>query len=168
MDHIECNKLYMILLVHKPIQRNHLSYYTCQTSIYCTICCLLVVKQLQKVSKLHTSFFKTKKNKLVFYIFFVKGNTSRFGSAIQVLPCDMEYFDSRFLTVIAVVFYFYLYIAMEKCKFLSIVISFVRNISLLIYLLTCLLACLLVCLLACLLACLLIQFVKRCSTNLQA
>ena len=32
----------------------------------------------------------TKKNKLVFYIIFVKGNTSRFGSAIQVLPSDME------------------------------------------------------------------------------
>ena len=31
-----------------------------------------------------------KKNKLVFYIIFVKGNTSRFGSAIQVLPSDME------------------------------------------------------------------------------
>ena len=31
-----------------------------------------------------------KKNKLVFYIIFVKGNTSRFGSAIQVLTSDME------------------------------------------------------------------------------
>ena len=47
-------------------------------------------KAMAKVSKLHTSFFKTKKNKLVFYIIFVKGNTCRFGSAIQVLPSDME------------------------------------------------------------------------------
>ena len=47
-------------------------------------------KAMAKVSKLHTSFFKTKKNKLVFYIIFVKGNTSRFGSAIQVLLSDME------------------------------------------------------------------------------
>ena len=47
-------------------------------------------KAMAKVSKLHTSFFKTKKNKLVFYIIFVKGNASRFGSAIQVLPSDME------------------------------------------------------------------------------
>ena len=88
-------------------------------------------KAMAKVSKLHTSFFKTKKNKLVFYIIFDKGNTSRFGSAIQVLPS--EYFDSRFITVIVVIFYFYLYIAMEKLNFLSIVISFVRNISLLTY-----------------------------------
>ena len=47
-------------------------------------------KAMAKVPKLHASFFKTKKNKLVFYIIFVKGNTSRFGSAIQVLPSDME------------------------------------------------------------------------------
>ena len=47
-------------------------------------------KAMAKVSKLHTSFFKTKNNKLVFYIIFVKGNTYRFGSAIQVLPSDME------------------------------------------------------------------------------
>ena len=47
-------------------------------------------KAMAKVSELHTSFFKIKKNKLVFYIIFVKGNTSRFGSAIQVLPSDME------------------------------------------------------------------------------
>ena len=47
-------------------------------------------KAMAKVSKLHTSIFKTKRNKLVFYIIFVKGNTSRFDSAIQVLPSDME------------------------------------------------------------------------------
>ena len=47
-------------------------------------------KVMAKVSKIHASFFKTKKNKLVFHIIFVKGNTSRFGSAIQILPSDME------------------------------------------------------------------------------
>ena len=47
-------------------------------------------KAMAKVSKLHTSFFKTKKNKLVFYIVFVKGNNPRFGYAIQVLPSDVE------------------------------------------------------------------------------
>ena len=46
-------------------------------------------KAMAKVSKLHTSFFKTKKNN-VFYIIFVKSNTYRFASAIQVLPSDME------------------------------------------------------------------------------
>ena len=49
-----------------------------------------VSKAIAKVSKLHTSFFKTKKNKLIFNIIFVKGNTFRFGSAIQVLPSDIE------------------------------------------------------------------------------
>ena len=48
-------------------------------------------KAMAKVSKLHTSILKTKRNKLVFYIIFVKGNnTSKFGSDIQVLPSDME------------------------------------------------------------------------------
>ena len=47
-------------------------------------------KAMAKVSKLHISFFKTKRNQLVFYLIFVKGNTSTFGSAIQVLPSGME------------------------------------------------------------------------------
>ena len=47
-------------------------------------------KAMVEVSKLHASFFKKKNNKLVFYIIFVKGNASRFGCAIQVLPSDME------------------------------------------------------------------------------
>ena len=38
----------MTLSLHKYIQRNHFSYYTCQTAVYCTICCLLIVKQWQK------------------------------------------------------------------------------------------------------------------------
>ena len=76
--------------------------------------------------------------------FFFKGNTSRFGSAIHryyyytLSGSDMENTLTHVLlgTVIVVVFCFffnfYLYnIAMEKCSFLSIVISFVMNISLL-------------------------------------
>ena len=47
-------------------------------------------KAMVKVSKLHASFFKTEKNKLVFYIIFVGSNISRFGSATQLLPSDME------------------------------------------------------------------------------
>ena len=39
-------------------------------------------KAMLKVSKLHTSFFKTKKNKLVFYIIFVKGNIIPLGLAL--------------------------------------------------------------------------------------
>ena len=59
---------------------------------FCLLHCMLSSdsKAMAKVSKLHTSFCKTKKNKLGFYIIFVKGNTSRFGSDIQVLPSDME------------------------------------------------------------------------------
>ena len=67
-NHIECNNLYMTLLVHKYISRNNFSYYTYQTSVYCTICCLLIVKQWQKCqNSIYTS-----------------------SSAIQVLPSDME------------------------------------------------------------------------------
>ena len=57
-------------------------------------------KAMAKVSKLHTSFYKTKKNKLVFYIIFAKGNTSRFGPAIQVLPSDIENTLSRILLLL--------------------------------------------------------------------
>ena len=61
-----------------------------------------------------------------------KQTTILYISAIQILPTDMENtIYSHFITVIVVVFYFYFYIVMEKCSFLSIVISFVRNICLL-------------------------------------
>ena len=91
-------------------------------------------KAKAKVLKLHTSFFKTKKNWLVFYLIFVKGNTSRFGSAIQVLPSDME----RILWLI----FYYCYCSWfllsflfcyGKIQFLSIVISVVGIISLLYF-----------------------------------
>ena len=47
-------------------------------------------KAMAKVSNSIHHSLRQKKNKLVFYIIFVKGNTSRFGSAIQVLTSDME------------------------------------------------------------------------------
>ena len=67
-------------------------------------------KAMAKVSKLHTSFFKTKKNKLVFYIIFVKGNTSRFGSAIQVLPSDMENTLTHVLSLLLELFFLFLFV----------------------------------------------------------
>ena len=88
INHIKYNKLCMTLLkthLEKSFQLLHLLD-------FCLLHYLLSSdsKTIAKVSKLHTSFFKTKKNKLVFYIIFVKGNTSRFCSAIQVSPCDMK------------------------------------------------------------------------------
>ena len=75
-------------------------------------------KAMAKVSKLHTSFFKTKKNKLVFYIIFVKGNTSRFGSAIQVLPSDIgKYFSSFLITAVVFVFISMVISIIENCIF---------------------------------------------------
>ena len=43
----------------------------------------------------------------------------------------MENTFTHILLLFVVVFYFHFYIVMEKCNFLSIVISFVRNIGLL-------------------------------------
>ena len=61
--------------LEKPFQLLHLlDFYL----LHCLLC-KSDSKAMAKVSKPHTSFFKTKKNKLVFYIIFVKGNTSRFG-----------------------------------------------------------------------------------------
>ena len=108
INHIECNKLYMTLLVHKHIQRKHFSYYTYQTSVYCTICCLLIVKQWQKCqNSIHHSL--RQKNK-VFYIIFVKGNASRFGSAIQILPSDMENTLTHVLLLLLQLFFLFLFV----------------------------------------------------------
>ena len=71
-------------------------------------------KAMAKVSKLHTPFFKTKKNKLVFYIIFVKGNTSRFGSAIQVLPSDMENTLTHILSLLLQWFFIFIFILLWK------------------------------------------------------
>ena len=85
--------------------------YTCYISVYCTICCFLIVKQCH-FTKCYNSIHHylkhfTKSTKLVLYLICVKGNTSRFGSAIQVLPSDIgEYFSSYCITVVVVVFIF--------------------------------------------------------------
>ena len=66
-----------------------------------------------------------KKTKLVLYWIILKGNTSSFGSAIQVLPSDIgEYLSSFFNPVVVVVFIFILQL---KNVFFSIVNSFVRK-----------------------------------------
>ena len=77
------------------------------------------------VSSLHTLFLKTfnKKTKIVPYWIILKGNTSRSGCAIQVLPSDIgEYLGSFFNPIVIVVFI----LIIEKC-FFSIVNSFVRK-----------------------------------------
>ena len=89
IHHIECNKVYDFTSSQTHLEKSF------QLLCLLDLCLLLYLlssdsNAIAKVSKLHTSFFKIKKNKLVFYITFVKGNTSRFGSAIQVLPSDME------------------------------------------------------------------------------
>ena len=71
-------------------------------------------KAMAKVSKLHTSFFQTKKNYLVFYIIFVKGNTSRFGSAIQVLPSGMENTLTHILLLLLQLFFIFIFILLWK------------------------------------------------------
>ena len=57
---------------------------------------------------------------------YFKGNTSRFGSAIQVLPSDFgEYLNAFFNTIVEVVVFFLFYFIIEM--FLNIVNSFVRK-----------------------------------------
>ena len=109
INHIECNNVYMTLLVHKKTYRDHFSYYL-HLLDFCLLHYLLSSdsKAMAKVSKLHTSFFKTKKNKLVFYIIFVKGNTSRFGSAIQVLPSDIENTLTHILLLLLQLFFIFI------------------------------------------------------------
>ena len=54
----------------------------------------------------------------IYYFSKLLTNTSRFGSAIQVLPSDIgEYLSSFFNAVVVVVFYFYFYFLIEKCFF---------------------------------------------------
>ena len=64
------------------------------------------------VPSLHTLFLKifNKKTKLVLYGIILKGNASRFGCAIQVLPSDIgEYLSSFFnLVVVIAIFIFIL------------------------------------------------------------
>ena len=56
---------------------------------------------------------------------YFKGNTSRFGSAIQIIPSDFgEYLNAFFNTIVVVVFFLF-YFIIEI--FLNIVNSFVRK-----------------------------------------
>ena len=75
-----------------------------------------------------------KKTKLVLYWIILKG-TSRFGSAIQVVPSDIGEYSSSFLNPVVVVLIFILQL---KNVFFSIVNSFVKKkvylLTLLIYL----------------------------------
>ena len=72
-----------------------------------------------------------KKTKLVFYWIILKGNTSSFGSAIQVLPSDIGEYLSSFFNPIVVVFIFILQL---KYVFFSIANSFVgKKVYLLTY-----------------------------------
>ena len=49
----------------------------------------------------------------------IKGNTSRFGSSIQVLPSDIrKYFSSFLTTAVAVVFISMFTSVIENCIFL--------------------------------------------------
>ena len=51
----------------------------------------------------------------------IKGNTSRFGSAIQALPSDIKkYFSSFLITAVAVVFISMFISVIENCIFLWI------------------------------------------------
>ena len=65
-----------------------------------------------------------KKTKLVLYWIILKANTSRFGSAIQVVPSDIGEYSSSFLNPVVVVLIFILQL---KNVFFSIVNSFVRK-----------------------------------------
>ena len=71
-----------------------------------------------------------------FVSYLLKGNTFRFGSAIQGLPSNIvEYFSSYFIIVLVVVLIF-IFILSLKNVFLSILNSFVRNKVYLLCLLT--------------------------------
>ena len=82
--------------------------YTYWISVYCTICCLLVVNQWHFVSAItpyiiFTKLWTTTKKPVLYWII-LKGNTYRFGSAIQILPSDIEEYLSSFFNPAVVVF----------------------------------------------------------------
>ena len=91
------------------------------------------------MSSLYTLFLKTfnKKTKLVLYWIILKVNTSRSGSAIQVLPSDIGEYLSPFFNHVVVVVFTCIFISWLKndlhCKFFYQKESF---LALLTYLLT--------------------------------
>ena len=50
----------------------------------------VTVSAVESWSKIQKQLKNMLRNLLVLYLMYVKGNTSRFGSAIKVLPSDME------------------------------------------------------------------------------
>ena len=76
-----------------------------------------------------------KKTKLVLYWIILNGNTSRFGSAMQLLPSDIGEYLSSFFNPFVVVFIFIFNLQLKNV-FFSTVNSFVRKkVYLLTYLL---------------------------------
>ena len=63
-------------------------------------------------------FRSKERNQTIPLLNHIKGNTSRFGSATQVLPSDItKYFRSFFITAVAVVFIFMFISVTESCTF---------------------------------------------------
>ena len=69
--------------------------------------------------RLLPDFLKLNKKKLTSPLLnYIKGNTSRFGSAIQVLPSDIgKYFSSFLITAVVVVFISIFISIIENCIF---------------------------------------------------
>ena len=114
LNHINNSLIMQKLYLTIPLIRGIIAIinYTCWISVYCTIYCHLIVKQLHFISVITPYIiFKNfrKKTKLVLCWIFLKGNASRFGSAIQILPSDIgEYSSFFFNPVVLVVFIFIL------------------------------------------------------------
>ena len=120
--------------------------YTCQITVYHNICCHLIAKQWNLIQCHHSlDHLKCliKRNKISHLPYYVKGNNSRFGSTIQVLPSGIgEYFKLSFINVAVAaisIFHFFLsfifrnnlcnlyFFYCSKMSFLSQQNSFVRN-----------------------------------------
>ena len=89
--------------------------YTCQITVYHNICCHLIAKQWNLIQCHHSlDHLKCliKRNKISHLPYYVKGNNSRFGSTIQVLPSGIgEYFKLSFINVAVAaisIFHFFL------------------------------------------------------------
>ena len=97
--------------------------YTCYFSVYCTIYCISVCFCLLSCDNEAMALYKcyhsihyfpyitfNKKTKLVLYWIILKGTTSRFGSAIQVLLSDIEEYLTSFINPVVVVVFIVIFI----------------------------------------------------------
>ena len=67
---------------------------------------------------------------------YLKGNTSRFGYAIRVLPSDIGENLSSFFNAVVVVVFIHFYFIIEKCFFLTLqMLLSERKFTYLLYLL---------------------------------